>query len=271
MKRIPVLLSILVLSFLVPGWAQGGKDLVEEVMDTSRSSWIEKASFAAEPDAESGLLMVRIKGENITYLDVPRSVWEEFKEADSAGRFYGERIKQQYEREAGEPLYKRYDANPAPAGSAVVQCAFNEECEPLILQAIRSAKKKIVVAAYAFTRARLAGALVEAHKRGVEVRMKVDARQNEYALAIKELRYLEDNGIVVTRIAMPDENALMHNKFMVFDDRYVITGSYNYTTAAQVANWENVVWMDSPAMAEQYQRAWDAISSWVPSTPLKSP
>ena len=269
MKRLPAFLFVLVLLFPSSLWAQEGKGLVEEVMDTSRSSWIEYAAFSAEPDSETGFLTLQIKGEKITYLDVPRSVWEEFKKADSAGRYYGERIKQQYERQAGEPLFKRHDTEPAPPGSAVVQCGFNEECEPLILRAIQSAEKTIVVAAYAFTRARIAGALVGARKRGVEVRMKVDARQNEYALAAKELQYLEDNGISVTRIAMPDENTLMHNKFMIFDARYVITGSYNYTTAAQVANWENVVRLDSPGIAAEYQRAWDAISSWVPPTGKK--
>ena len=269
MKRFPAFLFVLAVLFPPFLCAQEGKGLVEEVMDTSRSSWIEQAVFAAEPDSEAGLLIVQIQGEKITYLDVPRSVWEEFKKADSAGKYYGERIKQQYERQAGEPLSKRHDTEPVPPGSAVVQCAFNEECEPLILQAIQSAEKTIVVAAYAFTRARIAGALVGARKRGIEVRMKVDARQNEYSLAVKELHYLEDNGIVLTRIMMPDENTLMHNKFMIFDARYVITGSYNYTTAAQVANWENVVWLDSPGIAAEYQRAWDAITSYGPKAGKK--
>ena len=53
----------------------------------------------------------------------------------------------------------------------------------------------------------------------------------------------------------------MHNKFMVFDMRWVVTGSYNYTTVAQVSNWENLVWLDSADMAEQYKQAWDAIVS----------
>lgn len=266
MKRLPVILLILAVFIPSSLWAQERNGLVEEVMDTSGSSWIEQAAFAAEPDSDTGLLIIQIKGEKITYLDVPRSVWEEFKAADSAGKYYGERIKQKYERQTGEPLSKRYDADPVPPGSAAVQCAFNEECEPLILRAIESAQKTIVVAAYAFTRARIAGALVAARKRGVEVRMKVDARQNTYSLAVKELQYLEDNGIILVRIMMPDENTLMHNKFMIFDARYVITGSYNYTTAAQISNWENVVWLDSPGIAAEYQRAWDAISSWVPPT-----
>ncbi|HOE00876.1 MAG TPA: phospholipase D-like domain-containing protein, partial [Kiritimatiellia bacterium] len=47
----------------------------------------------------------------------------------------------------------------------------------------------------------------------------------------------------------------------IFDMRWVVTGSYNFTTTAQVSNWENLVWVDSPDMAEQYKQAWDAIVS----------
>ena len=63
----------------------------------------------------------------------------------------------------------------------------------------------------------------------------------------------------------------MHNKFMVFDMGRVVAGSYNFTTVAQVSNWENLIWADSPDMAEQYKQAWDAIvSDEVTEPPEKS-
>ena len=63
----------------------------------------------------------------------------------------------------------------------------------------------------------------------------------------------------------------MHNKFMVFDLRWVIAGSYNFTTVAQVSNWENLIWVDSPDMAEQYKQAWDAIASDEIAEPRDEP
>ena len=47
----------------------------------------------------------------------------------------------------------------------------------------------------------------------------------------------------------------------MFDLSRVVAGSYNFTTVAQVSNWENLVWLDSADMAEQYKQAWDAIAS----------
>ena len=245
----------------LPAADQEARRLVEESVDTSKSSWIEHASFAKEAGADTGLLAVQIGGEKITYMDVPVSVWQDFKQAESFGRFYDEHIKGCYEREHGEPLWKKYDFAAPSAVEAKVQCAFNEECEPLILRYVEGARESIRVAAYAFTRTRIAAALVSAHGRGVDVRVKVDARQAEYPLAAKMLNYLARNGIPVERIAMRGDYAAMHNKFMVIDGRYVIAGSYNFTTTAGVANWENVMWADSPEIAAQYTRAWDAITS----------
>ena len=65
----------------------------------------------------------------------------------------------------------------------------------------------------------------------------------------------------MTLIHTAGEYSAMHNKFMVFDMSRVVAGSYNFTTVAQVSNWENLVWLDSADMAEQYKQAWDAIVS----------
>ncbi len=91
--------------------------------------------------------------------------------------------------------------------------------------------------------------------------MKMDARQAEYPLAARQIEYLQRRGVPVTRITMRGEYSAMHNKFMVVDGRYVIAGSYNFTTTAGAANWENVVWMDSPEIASRYAQAWERITS----------
>jgi len=257
---------IIILLFLavftgLPVLAQDDARHVQDVMDTSRSSWIESASFEKEATANFGKLMIHIKGEDITYLDVPVQVWLKFKKAESLGSFYTDHIKNRYERVKGEPLWKRYDSTLDPPVQAMVQCAFNEECEPLLLHYIETAQKSIVVAAYAFTRTRIAAALVSAHVRGVDISFKVDARQAEYASAARQLDYLSRNGIPVTRISMKGEYSAMHNKFMVIDGRFVLSGSYNFTMTAGVANWENLMWVDSPVIAARYLKAWKMIVS----------
>jgi len=41
----------------------------------------------------------------------------------------------------------------------------------------------------------------------------------------------------------------------------VLTGSYNYTTAATTANYENMVLIESPEIAEQFAREFEKIKS----------
>ncbi len=235
--------------------------MVADRLDTSQSSFIERAEFFSEPDAAAGTLVIRIKGESISYFDVPVAVWHEFKAADSIGAFYGKHIKQQYERQVGEPQAARCATGAARRVQAWVASGFNEECENLVLPAVDAAQTQILVAAYAFTRTRIAAALVRARARGVDVRMKIDAKQAEYPLAEKQLAYLARHDIPVERIAVRGEYAAMHNKFMVVDRRIVIAGSYNYTTTAQFANWENVLSIESPEIAASYAEAWEAIRS----------
>ena len=150
-------------------------------------------------------------------------------------------------------------------------CAFNEECEAVVLEGIEKSRESIWVAAYAFTRTRIAAALVRAHQRGVRVEVKMDANQAEFAGAQKLIEWLRQEGIPVTLIHVAGEYSAMHNKFMVFDLRWVVAGSYNFTTVAQVSNWENLIWADSPDMAEQYKQAWDAIVSDEVAEPQEKP
>jgi phosphatidylserine/phosphatidylglycerophosphate/cardiolipin synthase-like enzyme len=57
-----------------------------------------------------------------------------------------------------------------------------------------------------------------------------------------------------------DNNDFMHNKLMILDDKTVITGSYNFSEHAEV-NDENVLFIQSPAVAKAYNQYFDALFS----------
>jgi len=46
---------------------------------------------------------------------------------------------------------------------------------------------------------------------------------------------------------------------VVIDGRYVITGSFNWTTNAEKQNRENLVILDCPEMEQAYQSEWESI------------
>ncbi len=146
----------------------------------------------------------------------------------------------------------------SPAGQAI-------SAEKVVLDAIRESKKSIHLAAYSFTSKPIAQALVEAHKRGVEVRAVLDKsnaprKKQRYSGA----QFLANMG-VPTRIN--SRYAIMHNKFMVIDGRAVQTGSFNYTNAAAHNNAENVVYLrDVLGIAERYEHEWQRL--WQEAEPL---
>lgn len=249
-------------------WAAPIADSVE-----TGSSWVKQASFIRDDGAAEGTLKVQLGHDptELSYFEVPLRVWEEFKAADSRGAYFTAHIRQRYERQVGKSRQERFDS-PIPIQTQVnALCAFNEECEAVVLQGIDKSKESIWVAAYAFTRTRIAAALIHAHRRGVRIAVKMDARQAKYIGARKLIEWLRKEGIPVTLIYTAGDYSAMHNKFMIFDMRWIVTGSYNFTTTAQVSNWENLVWLESADMAEQYKAAWDAIVSDEMPPPKKKP
>jgi phosphatidylserine/phosphatidylglycerophosphate/cardiolipin synthase-like enzyme len=120
-----------------------------------------------------------------------------------------------------------------------------------IVNALHQAKQAVLVQAYSFTSAPIAKALVEAHKRGVRTQVILDSSQQTEKYS--EADFLAHAGI---RCLIDGEHAIAHNKVMVIDGVTVITGSFNFTKAAEEKNAENVVIITDPSVASQYAANW---------------
>jgi phosphatidylserine/phosphatidylglycerophosphate/cardiolipin synthase-like enzyme len=162
---------------------------------------------------------------------------------------------------------------PMPAGieqantvqaKGTIEVAFspNGGGAGLIIKAIGEAKKSIKVQAYSFTNAHIAKALLDASKRGVNVRAVLDKSQEteKYSSAT----FLANAGVPVR---IDDDFAIAHSKIMILDDENVITGSFNFTKAAEERNAENVlVIRGNKELARLYiqnwQWRWDASETY---------
>jgi phosphatidylserine/phosphatidylglycerophosphate/cardiolipin synthase-like enzyme len=148
-----------------------------------------------------------------------------------------------------------------PAFAAKIQACFSpplpDGCDPLatVVQAIDGARKTVLVQMYALTSREIVTALVNAKRRGIEVRVIVDRSQREEdrsdAYAVGRLAA---GGIPVLVDTVP---GLMHNKVMIVDDGTVATGSFNYTWSAEHKNAENLVLIHDPALAAEYTQNWN--------------
>ena len=126
---------------------------------------------------------------------------------------------------------------------ARVEAAFTpgDDIAGLITQRIARSRKSVQVQAYIFTDRRIANALLAARKRGVDVEVIGDAAQYESG-GLPHLRALDRAG---ARVFLDATHAASHNKIVIIDGAdpgaTVITGSYNFTQAAQSRNAENIV------------------------------
>jgi len=126
-------------------------------------------------------------------------------------------------------------------------------CTDLIVNAIGGAKTSILVQAYSFTSTPIAKALLDAHKRGVQVQVILDKSQRSEKYSSAD--FLANQGVPTLIDA---NHAISHNKVMVIDGETVLTGSFNFTKAAQEKNAENVLIIRDKALAAQYTQNWQA-------------
>lgn len=126
------------------------------------------------------------------------------------------------------------------------------ECTDLIAKAIDNAKKSVLVQAYSFTSAPIAKALVNANKRGVSVKVILD--KSQFTDKYSSSKFLLNQNIPLWKDA---KVAIAHNKVIIIDDTTVITGSFNFTKAAQEKNAENVMLISHADVAKKYTQNWN--------------
>lgn len=117
----------------------------------------------------------------------------------------------------------------------------------LIRNWIGKANNTIEVAIFSFTQDSIANALITAKGRGVKVRV------------FMEYETINDSGSEYARllsvgvpIRTDSSEGLMHNKFFVIDGEVVGTGSYNWTSAAENSNAENLLVVKNASLASSY-------------------
>jgi len=150
----------------------------------------------------------------------------------------------------------------ASVGSIEVAFTPGDRIDRLIISEIDASRHEVTVQAYSFTDRSIARALVRAHQRGVRVQVVADREQTR-ALPQNVLADLVAGGVEVW---LDGNFQAAHNKVIVIDAEAArattITGSYNFTIAAQRSNAENVVVLrDNPAVARAYRDNWSRLKA----------
>jgi phosphatidylserine/phosphatidylglycerophosphate/cardiolipin synthase-like enzyme len=146
---------------------------------------------------------------------------------------------------------RAYDPLPRKLPPVEVYFSPRGGCTDAVVREIRAARHTILIQAYSFTSTPIARALVDAHRRGVQVKVILDKDETESEYSSADM--LDEAGIPLRTDAI---HAHAHNKVMVMDDAVVITGSFNFTNQAEHSNAENLLVIRDRAIAKQYEENW---------------
>jgi phosphatidylserine/phosphatidylglycerophosphate/cardiolipin synthase-like enzyme len=142
--------------------------------------------------------------------------------------------------------YSVFFTDPGSPGAASYRGGIDEN----LAAAIEAARVSVDMAIYDLNLWSIRDALIEAHRRGVAVRVVTESDNTDE----QEIQDLKDAGI---QVIGDRHEGLMHNKFVVIDRSEVWTGSMNFTTGGGYLDNNNLIRLRSTLLAEDYTREFE--------------
>ena len=188
-------------------------------------------------------------------------------ESNALGQAYTEQFEYLLAR---EEAHGKMDAPPGQqgagklvqAGDAEISVWFaprDKTMEEGVRPLLAAAKDRIDLAVFFLTHKRVTADLIAAHRRGVQVRIIVDATSAGNGYSKHEL--LRAAGIPTK---VENWGSKMHAKAAVIDDEFLVLGSMNWTSAGEGVNDENTLLVRSPRLAADFTAWFESIWEDVP-------
>lgn len=136
-----------------------------------------------------------------------------------------------------------------------------------IAETILNAQSRVDVASFDFEAEPIVNALIELEKRGLPVRVVTDTDNAD----LSSINRLRRNGISVVE---DKRSGLMHNKFVIIDDRYLWVGAMNLAGRDVYCHNNNIVLFDSPELSVNYTAEMDEMyndRAFGPTSPDSTP
>ena len=147
------------------------------------------------------------------------------------------------------PIQAQEKSNLFPSWS--VYFSPNGSCTEAIIKELDKAKTSVLVQAYSFTSAPISEALLNAYKRGVRVEVILDKGRKREKNSRAD--FLAHAGIPTK---MDSAHTSAHNKVIIVDGETVMSGSFNFTRAAEDRNAENLLVIRDKTLAAKYIENW---------------
>jgi phosphatidylserine/phosphatidylglycerophosphate/cardiolipin synthase-like enzyme len=162
-----------------------------------------------------------------------------------------------------------FSLEKGPVSQCQVLFSPDDKVAEALITMIKREDKSIKAAIYALMHRDIAKALIDAQKRGVRVEVIVDpfsvkSRSPLKKMVAANLPLFVWNPPVQERVTAKGRKIkrklpLMHDKFCIFGDRKVWTGSFNFTFEAATSNRENVIILENTGVAARYLEEFEKI------------
>ena len=155
------------------------------------------------------------------------------------------------------------DLTKLAIGNSQIRVAFSPQDRVIsnyLIKMINNTKKSIYIQTFIITHKTFSESLINAHKRGVDIKIIVDATSatNNYSL----VKYLRDNGI---KVKVENYAGKMHMKTLLIDDEYFITGSMNLTKSGDQYNDENILFIKNSQIVHNAKNFFEYIWEKIPN------
>ncbi|MDX6768602.1 MAG: phospholipase D-like domain-containing protein [Elusimicrobiota bacterium] len=154
-----------------------------------------------------------------------------------------------------------------------VQFSRAERIPETLVAVLDRTQRSALLALYELKLPAVADAIIRAKRRGVSVLLVFDeghSRPSEPDAAGRsaELQRVFDAGVPVRTLRGGGSYGIMHHKTAVLDGELVVTGSFNWTQAADERNYENLILRDDPAVVASFDAVWRWM--WEAGRPLSA-
>lgn len=148
-------------------------------------------------------------------------------------------------------LNSKQDSNIEPD----IQVFFTPgtDCERNIIKKINKAKT-IDIAVYSISNQNIVDSIITAKNNGTKIRVITDRTQAKVKGSLIDT--LRSAGIPVLT---NKKHKIEHNKFAVFDNIHIVSGSYNWTTNASMYNSENCIFFNQQnnEFTNRFEQLWN--------------
>lgn len=150
---------------------------------------------------------------------------------------------------------------------------WSQSSNGLIGNILNLSGKSVDLALFDFSEQRIANILETDHQRGVEIRALVEPEfayrpysellammgVSIYSSCNKASNHPWQQPIKTVGIPQLAKGDLLHHKFGIIDQKIVITGSHNWSNAANQGNDETLIAINNPVVAAHYQREFERL------------